>query len=136
MISENQLNIIKEEFLQKKRDGVDYTQIRKELRDKGVDDNDIKKIVQEIDDIIIKEELSKTTESTTKKMQIGGWLFTITGVVFTLGRYTDMAFFHKNYILSYGGLLIGFTLLFYGYFKKKKSRSKTKDLFKTFDKNE
>lgn len=134
MTSETDLHKLKEEYLKKKRVGMDYTLIRKELHDKGVIDKDVKKIVQEIDNIILKEELDKTDKSTTNKMRIWGWLFTITGVIFTLGRYTDIAFFQRNYLLSYGGLIIGLTLLFYGYLKKKKSRNKETDPFSIFKK--
>ncbi len=135
MASETDLHKLKEEYLTKKRAGMDYTLIRRELHGKGIIDKDVKKIVQEIDDIILKEELDKTHKSTTDKMRIWGWLFTITGVIFTLGRYTDMAFFQKNYLLSYGGLIIGLTLLFYGYLKKKKIRNKESDPFSMFKKH-
>ena len=122
------------EYLEKKREGMDYTQIRKELREQQIEDSDIKKIVQEIDDRILAEEFEKSGKSVSEKMQIGGWFFTAAGIIFTLGRYANITFFHENYLLSYGSLIVGLTLLFYGYFKKRISKQKNDEPFSRFKK--
>ncbi len=134
MKSVNDLQSTIKEYLEKKREGMDYTQIRKDLSEKQIEDSDIKKIVQEIDDRILAEEFEKSGKSASEKMQIGGWFFTAVGIIFTLGRYTNITFFHENYLLSYGSLIVGLTLLFYGYFKKRISKQKNDEPFSRFKK--
>ncbi len=130
MLSDDQFHDIINSYLEKKREGMDYTQIRKELRNKKINDADIKKIIQEIDNIILQEEFEKPSKKTGEKMRFGGWLFTAIGIIFILGQYTKIPFFYENYLLSYGSLLVGITLLFYGYFKNKKKRDKKTEEFK------
>lgn len=132
-MSSNEFHDIIIEYLEKKRKGMDYTQIRKELRNKEITDNDIKKIIQEIDDKILEDEFEKTQTGSRNKMQIMGWLFTAIGVIFILGRHTNITFFYDNYLLSYGSLIVGLTLLFYGYIKKRKSiikKDESSNIFK------
>ena len=116
-------NIIKE-YLQKRRDGMDYSQIRKELHEKQYEDSDIKKIVQKIDDTIIEEEFEKTKSNTSKIMRVTGWIFIIFGTIFTLGNTVNL--FHiQNNLVTYGFLLIGLIMIFYGYVKSTKPRRRT-----------
>ncbi len=111
-------NIIKE-YLQKRRDGMDYSEIRKELHEKQYEYSDIKKIVQQIDDTILEEEFEKSKNKTSKIMRTGGWVLLIIGTIFTLG--TNLNIFHiQNNLLTYGFLLIGIIMLFYGFIKSKR----------------
>ncbi len=130
MLSGNKLQDTINKYLEKKREGVDYTQIRKELRERKFNDTDIKKIVQEIDNIILLDEFQKTDKKTGEKMRLGGWLLTAVGIIFILCRFSKIPFFQENYLLPYGSLLVGITLLFYGYIKTKKRRQKKTDEFK------
>ncbi|GEM_PF-2931035 len=113
-------------YLQKKREGMDYTQIRKELKEQEFEEAEIKNIVQDIDDKILQEEFEKTSKNTSAIMQTGGWVFTIIGLIFIIGRYTSLTPVDNN-LLTYGFLLIGLILLFYGYIKTKSGKGNEKN---------
>ncbi len=130
MLSDDQLRDIINNYLEKKRAGMDYTQIRKELHDRKFSDPDVKKIIQEIDNTILQEEFEKPDKKTSEKMRFAGWLFIAIGLIFISGRFTNIFFFRDNYLFSYGSLLIGIILLFYGYIRSNKRRQRKQEEFK------
>ncbi|MCG8702467.1 MAG: hypothetical protein MI922_30740 [Bacteroidales bacterium] len=121
-------------YFQKKVNGTSFSEIRKELSNKGYEEQDIKKIIREIDDRVIQNDL---TES--KRIRVGfdffdiryelilGYILMISsGTLFALIRLgyiehiwviTDLK--HSYYTL-FGGICGGYFLISHARRRKRK----------------
>ncbi|PKQ61721.1 hypothetical protein BZG02_14955 [Labilibaculum filiforme] len=98
-------------YYQKKIEGMDFSQIRKELADKNVDEDLIKDVVRAIDDRMLRGEVKKTGKSKAREFRLMGWTLMIIGGIITLGTYFKWFDMHGYYFVSYGPVIAGYLLI-------------------------
>lgn len=90
-----------ESYSEKRKKGMDFSQIRKELNDLGAEENQVKEIIREIERREVAGELSSKKKLKTKDLRLIGWAFMLIGgfasfgshfKLFDLGKYTYLAF--------------------------------------------
>lgn len=95
----------------KKLDGMDFSQIRKEMKDKGIDENTIKNIIREIDNKILSGDVKKPGKLKARELRLIGWVLMIIGGLATLGVYLQW-FDVKGYtIVAYGPVIVGYLMI-------------------------
>lgn len=106
------INEIEDYYLEQKIQGMDFSQIRKELRQKGLAPAQVNALVRSIDHKILMGAYKKQ-ESSRKigLMMIGGILAGI-GLVVTIGTFTGIIDIGNRFIFSYGPMLSGVALIF------------------------
>ncbi len=95
-------------YHQKKIEGVDFSQIRKELADKDIEERMIKNIVREIDNRILNGDVKKVSKLKAREMRLIGWTLMIIGGLITLGTYFQWIDVKGYYIASYGPVIAGY----------------------------
>jgi len=98
-------------YHQKKIEGMDFSQIRKELADKNVEEEMIKNIVREIDSRILNGDIKKVGKLKAREMRLIGWTLMIIGGLITLGAYFQWVDVKGYYIVSYGPVIAGYLLI-------------------------
>lgn len=90
-----------ESYSEKRKKGMDFSQIRKELNDLGADENQVKEIIREIERREVAGELSSKKKLQAKDLRLIGWTLMLIGgfasfgshfKLFDLGKYTYLAF--------------------------------------------
>lgn len=90
-----------ESYSEKRKKGMDFSQIRKELNDLGAEENQVKEIIREIERREVAGELSSKKKLQAKDLRLIGWTLMLIGgfasfgshfKLFDLGKYTYLAF--------------------------------------------
>ena len=98
-------------YHQKKIEGMDFSQIRKELADKNIEEDLIKDIVRAIDNRMLSGEVKKSGKLKARELRLIGWTLMIIGGILTLGIYFHW-FDAKGYsFISYGPVIAGYLLI-------------------------
>lgn len=100
--------------LEAKRQGMDYTEIRKRLTQEGLDESDIKQIIRETDDRFLKDINQKSKSKKGKELLMAAWAFLFLGGFITLGSYLQWFDTKGLIIISYGPFLAGLILYLTG----------------------
>lgn len=98
-------------YHQKKIEGMDFSQIRKELADKNIEEDLIKDIVRAIDDRMLRGEVKSTGKSKAKELRLMGWTLMIIGGILTLGIYFHWFDAKGYHFVSYGPVIAGYLLI-------------------------
>lgn len=96
-------------------------QIRKELEPKGVPEEDIRAIVRLVDNDMQRRELSKTKSNRSKEYIGAGAILTIVGLGITIGTYTGIIAMGNSFMLLYGPIIGGVSLMIGGWFESQKN---------------
>lgn len=104
-------NELVEHYYEKKSEGMDFSQIRKELTAQKVGEAEIKEIVREIDQKILKEGLKKKSKLKPRDLRIIGWILMITGGTLTFGLYFKLFDLKNFHFLAYGPVIAGYLLI-------------------------
>ena len=108
------LNEIEREYFVKKKDGMSFSHIRKDLEDKGLSNEQISVIIRSIDHKIITDEVSKSNKSIGKQMIFMGLVLTSLGLFITIATYSGFIDMGDQYLLSYGPIFGGIGLIAIG----------------------
>lgn len=92
----------------KKIDGMDFSQIRKELSEKGIEESKIKEIVREIDNRILNGDTSKPLKLKAKELRLIGWTLMIIGGVLTIGIRFNWFDFGEYHFISILPVVAGY----------------------------
>lgn len=95
----------------KKIEGMDFSQIRKEMKDKGIDENIIKNVVREIDNKILSGEVKKSGKLKARELRLIGWTLMILGGIATLGTYFQWFDIKGYHIVAYGPVIAGYLMI-------------------------
>jgi len=101
-------------YLAEKRNGKDFTEIRKELEEKKIKEDTIKLIVRSIDNKIIKEETSKVANLKAKEVIVIGIVLTLIGIFITMGTYSGVIQMGDSFLFAYGPVFGGIAILLIG----------------------
>jgi hypothetical protein len=93
--------------------------VRQELEKNNVDEQEIKVIVRLVDNEIQRRLKNKTTGDSSMELIWFGGIITAAGLIFTIGTYTGIIKMGNYFLLAYGPILGGLSILFYGLGKRK-----------------
>lgn len=99
-------NKLIELYLQKKLDGMGFSQIRKELEANNLEEKDIKIIIRSIDSEVIRHAVNKSDRETGMERILIGVLLFVGGLAVTIGSYTGF-FTGRWTVIAYGPILAG-----------------------------
>lgn len=112
-----------EELVQMKLDGVTYSEIKEELKQEGLEEGEIKILIQQIDQRVLNQVDHQTHKSWKAEVQIIGFISLFLGLGILL--LTMINFYKIKIIFIPIGLIIfGVTSLFYTSRQKKRKGSK------------
>lgn len=98
-------------YHQKKMDGMDFSIIRKEMAEQGVDEKTIKDVVRVIDNRLFRGEVKSKGKNSSKELRLIGWALMIIGGVLTIGTYLKWFDLEGYYFVSYVPVVIGYLLI-------------------------
>ena len=98
-------------YFEKKKSGMDFTAIRKELEQKNYSEDAIKAIIREIDTLILNHETGRSKIKVINELRIIGYLLVIGGLAVTLGTYFGLFRIKDYYIFAYGPIVSGAVMI-------------------------
>lgn len=98
-------------YHQKKIEGMDFSQIRKELAEKNIGEEMIKDIVRAIDNRMLSGEVKKPGKFKAKELRLIGWALMIIGGIITLGIYFHWFDVKGYHFVSYGPVIAGYLFI-------------------------
>ncbi|MBU0489244.1 MAG: hypothetical protein KKD31_14960 [Bacteroidetes bacterium] len=119
-MEEKEYRPLEEFFLNEKRKGMEYSEIRKTLASKNLDEDRIKDLIRHIDNQIIKDELLKTKNRKAFELIIAGSVVSVVGLAITIGTFLGVINMGDSFLLAYGPILGGLGMLFAGLGKYRK----------------
>ena len=108
-MKEDITNII-DSYLSRKENGMDFSEIRKELNARNLDADKIKFIIREIDNQTLFKEQNKTLKVNSKAIKVIGLVLMFGGVFVTLVTFLGVIDLGGSYIIAYGPIVSGFLL--------------------------
>jgi hypothetical protein len=93
--------------------------VRRELEKNNVDEQEIKVIVRLVDNELQRRIVSKSALVKSREIMWFGGVITTVGLILTLGTYTGIIEMGNHFLLAYGPILGGLSILFYGMSRKK-----------------
>jgi hypothetical protein len=114
------LDELVEYFLDEKRKGMGFSEIRKILESKNIENERIKVIIRTIDSQITREETIKSQNQKARELIYIGAVVTLTGLIITAGTYLGLINTGNSFLLAYGPILAGIGMLFSGLTKYKR----------------
>ena len=97
-------------YLEKKKSGMDFSEIRKELKAKEVDEAQIKKIIKEIDAKAL-EYAQTSGKMKPKDLRLIGYALMLIGGGLTFAVYFKILVLGKFLFAAYGPVIIGYILV-------------------------
>ena len=108
-------------YYQKKQAGMGFGEIRKQLVDKGLDEETIKTIIRLIDNQILRDELkTAASRKARERIAIGATLTTV-GLIVTVGSLLGFFNLGNTFILAYGPIIGGLGILGTGVAQSRKA---------------
>jgi hypothetical protein len=107
-------------YLNEKRNGKDFTDIRKELEELSVEESKIRFIIRSIDNVILKEETNKVANIKAREVITIGGILSAVGLFITIGTYSGLIYMGNSFLIAYGPLFTGIAILFVGLNMRKK----------------
>ena len=116
--------------------GTDYTTIREELKQRNINDDAIKTIINDIDDVIIHEEWDKIRKGKQREYYIFGLFLAALGLFITFATYTGFINLGDSYIIMYGPFFSGIFLMLYAKrYSSNTNKRKTIQFKRKYNKN-
>ena len=98
----------------------DIYQLKKELKEKNIEDQEIKVIAKLIDNEIQRRLSLKSNKKKAVSLIYIGLILTFIGAFITVATYTNIIEMQNNYLIVYGPFFTGLSILFIGIAKSKK----------------
>jgi len=108
-------------YLQKITDrDFEIYQVRKDLESNNFNEEEIKVIVRLVDNELQRRALVDTNNKKASELIYLGAVITIVGLVITIGTYTGLIVMGNSFVILYGPILGGLSVLLTGLSKKKR----------------
>ena len=106
----SQINELIDYYFEKKKSGMDFSEIRKELKTKDLSDHEIKKIIKAVDaKALIYAQTSGKMKP--KNLRLIGYALMLIGGVLTFAVYFKMLVLGKYLFAAYAPVIIGYILV-------------------------
>lgn len=100
------------DYVREKIAGKDYSTIRAELTQKGFDDPEIKELISEIDEVLLKEEMNKSVLLKKTELKSIGIVLIVLGLFVTIGSFTGLIPMPGYFTILVGPITVGAFILF------------------------
>jgi len=97
-----------------------FSEIRKALESKNIEEAQIKAIIRTIDNKVLGEATEKSKNLKAKEIIYLGLFITVVGIFITIATYTGMINMGDSFLLAYGPILGGIAILLTGLAKYQK----------------
>lgn len=111
LLETGELDTVESVYYQKKKNGMDFIDIRRELEAEGISEEDIRLIIRNIDDAIIREELSSTKQVKLDLTYWVGVILIVSGLLLTVGTYTGVIRLGGYVIIAFGPVMVGLSMI-------------------------
>jgi len=98
-------------YFRKKQEGMDITAIRKELQEMQVPDDQIRRIIMKIDDLIVEEELRRISAQRKKEFNNIGTILLLIGLVLLILKYLGLVNLQGYYVFIYAPIIVGAVMI-------------------------
>lgn len=105
---------IEKKYLEKRHQGMEFSEMRKEMLNEGLDPEAVSIVIRSIDNKILNGEKFKVRQSNKSELFYVGLILLGFGVFFTAGTFMGWLGSGGGYILAYGPILGGFGLMTFG----------------------
>lgn len=103
-----------------KEEGFEIDQVRKELEEKNVPDEEIRIITKLVDSELQKKALSTSYKNKSKEYIVAGIILTLVGFVVTFGTYLGIIEMGNSFLILYGPFIGGLSLILKGWVESKR----------------
>ncbi len=105
------LNLIIDFYLQKKREGCDYADIRKELDQKNMDKETIRFIINMIDSQFVRESCDKGKKRKLKESIVIGYVLLLAGGFLLIATYFAIIDLHGRFLIPFVPIILGYLII-------------------------
>ncbi|MFT5749896.1 MAG: hypothetical protein ACI93S_001169 [Ancylomarina sp.] len=106
----SQINELVDYYFEKKKSGMDFSEIRKELKTKDLNDNEIKNIIKAVDAKAL-EHAQTSGKMKPKDLRLIGYALMLIGGALTFAVYFKILVMGKFLFAAYGPVIIGYILV-------------------------
>jgi hypothetical protein len=103
-----------EELVEQKLNGVSYTQIRSQLAEKGLSDEEIKSIIREVDERVLRAEIEGGARERARSWYRIGLVIAVVGLILTIGINAGWMLKGTPRWIIYSPFFVGIILMYYG----------------------
>lgn len=103
-----------EELVQQKLEGDSYAQIRSRLTEKGLSEEEIRMIIREVDERVLRAEIDQGNRENTKSWYRIGLALAVAGLLCTIGSNAGWFFKGTPRWIVYSPFFAGILLMYYG----------------------
>lgn len=97
-------------YFEKKKSGMDFSEIRKELKEKGIQEAQIKNVIKQID-VKTLEHAQTSGKMKPRDLRLIGYALMLIGGGLTFAVYFKMIVLGKFLFAAYGPVIIGYILV-------------------------
>lgn len=113
-----------EYYFEKKKQGMDFQTMRRELRDANVDEALLERVILRVDDLILNHDMQNANRSRSNELKIAGYIFAVGGLILTGGTMLGFIDLHGYYIVAFGPVVAGSAMIVTANRMKVRSRSR------------
>ena len=103
-----------EELIEQKLNGVSYTRIRSQLAEQGLSDEEIKSIIREVDERVLRAEIEGGARERARSWYRIGLVIAVVGLLLTIGINAGWMLKGTPRWIIYGPFFVGILLMYYG----------------------
>ena len=97
--------------IEEAQNGKDLDEIRKELQQLELGEQDITDIIKYVSNKMINRDLANTQKSYRREYYLIGWFLLVAGSFITIATYTGLIYMGNSYIISLGPIIVGIALI-------------------------
>lgn len=98
-------------YLDQRNQGMDFSEIRKALKNEKHSDDEIKEVIRKIDFKLINQIKPKDIKTNGVTIRLIGWFIFLLGLVITIITYFNWIDLGEKYIIAIGPVLSGLALI-------------------------
>lgn len=110
-----------EELARQKLEGKSYSRIREELAASGMNREEISRLIRQVDEKVLKENLEQGKRQRVKQWRRWGMLLAVAGLLLTIAYKAGVLFTRLPALLVYTPFVAGIVLLLYGRMLERKA---------------
>lgn len=114
-----------EYYFEKKKQGMDFQTMRRELRDTNVDEALLERVILRVDDLILNHDMKNANRSRSNELKIAGYIFAVGGLILTGGTMLGFIDLNGYYIVAFGPVVAGSAMIVTANRMKVRSRSRS-----------
>lgn len=109
-----------EELVQEKLQGKSYSKIREELKASGMAQEEVSRLIRQVDERVLKETVEQGTRQRTQQWYRWGLILAVAGLILAIAYNAGMVLNNLPSLAVYSPFLAGILLMFYGRMMQRK----------------